>query len=346
LRAIDNIGWGLTLPSSIAGVSSGRNRTVPLTVNIPDNAADGTSSGITVTATSSENTEVENSATCTARCIKIVKSVTSLTIFPSAFTLFPGYPGRTKRLTATLKDNDNSPLPSKRITWSATPGSVISSSDKTDAFGQVSAVYTPPAVVAETTQATITASFAGDDLYQASSGTSQGAPATKVTKVIGPEGGTIVVTIIETDENENLLVVPPSALSTDTTVTVSQVPPERISGYTIAGHIIIKPSGTHFSTPARLTLPYDETELPAGFSEGDLAIYCRTSGGGWERVGGTVNTTANTISVQIDHLSEYAVIANTGGVDDGGGLPLLMIGVVVAVILIVAIIAVFIIRRR
>jgi hypothetical protein len=142
------------------------------------------------------------------------------------------------------------------------------------------------------------------------------------------------------------LVVPPNALSADTTFTVSQAPSESISSYKIAGHIFnIGPSGTNFSTPSTLTLPYDETELPIGASEGDLAIYRRTSGGGWELVGGIVNTTANTVSVQIDHLSDYAVMASTGGVVDGGGLPLLTIGVIVAVILIIAVIAIFIRRR-
>jgi uncharacterized membrane protein len=345
LSKTDTSSWNLTLPSSVADVSLSEDRQVTLTVEIPDNAANGDSSTITVTATSSENTEVEYSASCTARCVEIVPSVTSMTVSPSRFALYPGYSGQVQSLTATLRDNANNPLANKTITWSAASVSVNPSSGTTDALGQVYVVYTAPAVTDENSQVTITASFAGDNLYQASSENSLGIPATQVTKLIlADNGGTVVVPVIGTDVN--LLVVPPNALSADTTFTVSQAPSESISSYKIAGHIFnIGPSGTTFTTASTLTLPYDETELPIGASEGDLAIYRRTSGGGWELVGGIVNTTANTVSVQIDHLSDYAVMASTGGVVDGGGLPLLPIGVIVAVILIIAVIAVFIRRR-
>ena len=335
--------WGLTLPSSIADVAPSKAKIVTLTVKIPDGAANNDSLTITVTAASSENTAVENSATCTARYA--TAGVTSLTIFPSAFALFPSDSSQVQPLTATLRDGNNNPLWKKTITWAATAGSVDPSSGATDSLGQVSVVYTAPAVADNTLPVTITASFAGDAQYQASSGTSLGIPATLVTKVIGSGGGTVVVTIIGTDVD--LLMVQEGALSENKTFTVSQAPPESISGYKMASHIFsIGSSGTIFSIQSTLTLPYDGSELPDGVSEGDLAIYRRTSGGGWELVGGTVNTTANTVSVQIDHLSEYAVMASAPVPNGEGGLPLLIIGVVVAVILIVAIIAVFIIRRR
>jgi hypothetical protein len=191
---------------------------------------------------------------------------------------------------------------------------------------------------------TITASFAGDNQYQSSSGTSLGVPAIPISvNIPASTGGTVVITVIEINVTVNLLVVPSNALSADTTITVVQAPRESISNYKMVSHVFnVGPSGTTFATSSTLTLPYDESELPVGVSEGDLVIYRRTSaGGGWERVGGNVNTTANTVSAQIDHLSEYAVMAGLGG----GGLPLLPIGVIVAVILIIAVIAVFIRRR-
>jgi uncharacterized repeat protein (TIGR01451 family) len=337
LSATDTGGWSLTLPSSVVDIEPEEGRQVTLTVVIPDNAADGASSTITVTATSSENENIENSATCTARCV--MAGVTSITISPSAFALFPGYSGQVQSLTATLMAG-NTPLSNKTVTWSASAGSVSPSSGTTDAFGQVSVIYTAPAVTDETPQVTITASFAGDDQYRASSGTSLGIPAVRVTVTIpASTGGNVVVTVVNV--TVKVLVVPSNALSEDTTITVSQAPSESISNYKMVSYVFdIGPSGTTFATPSTLTLPYDESELPAGVSEGDLAIYRRTSGGGWERVGGNVNATANTVSVQIDHLSEYAVMASIGG-----GLPLLTIGVIVVVILIIAVIAVFIRRR-
>ena len=348
LGKTDNRGWNLTLPPSIAGVVPGRDRRVTLTVGILDNAANGDLSTITVTATSSENTEVENSASCTARCVEIVPSVTSMTVSPSRFALYPGYSGQVQSLTATLRVGNN-PLPNKQITWSATAGSVSQSSGTTDALGQVYVVYTAPAVTDNTPQVTITASFAGDNLYQSSSGTSLGIPATRVVENINAStGGTVVIYVIEINVTENLLVIPPDALSEDTAITVVQAPPLKgLSNYKMVSHIFdVGPSGTEFAHSSTLTLPYNENELPAGVSEDDLAVYYRTSAGGsWERVGGTVDKIENTVSVQIDHLSEYAVMASIGVVVDGGGLPLLTIGVIIAVILIIAIIAVFIRRR-
>jgi uncharacterized repeat protein (TIGR01451 family) len=349
LSATDNLGWDLTLPSSITDVAPGRDRRVTLIVEIPDNAADGDSSKITVTATSSENTEVENSASCMARCVEIVADVTSLTISPSRFALFPGYSGQVQSLTATLRVGNN-PLPNKQITWSVTAGagSVSPSSGTTDALGQVSVVYTASAVTDETSQVTITASFAGDNQYQASSENSLGIPATRVIVNISSTGGTVVITVIEINVTVNLLVVPENALFENTAIDVVQKPPENLPTYVMVSNIFdIGPNGTNFNMPSTLTLPYNENEIPLGMSEDNLAIYRRISGGdGWELVGGNVDKATNTISVQINHLSEYAVMASIGGsAAESGGLPLLTIGVIIAVILIIAVIAIFIRRR-
>jgi uncharacterized membrane protein len=70
LDKTDTRSWTLTLPSSVTDVIPDENRQVTLTVGIPATAENNTSDTITVTATSSENTEIENSATCVARCIK------------------------------------------------------------------------------------------------------------------------------------------------------------------------------------------------------------------------------------------------------------------------------------
>jgi hypothetical protein len=348
LAVDDDAGWTLTLPATVIGVIPDENRQVVLTVGILTTAENCTWDNITVTATSSENLEIKYSASCTARCVKNVAGVTSLTISPSRFALFPGYSGQVQSLTATLRAGNN-PLPNKTITWSVASGSVNPSSGTTDAVGQVSVVYTAPTVTAETSQVTITASFAGDTQYKASSGTSLGIPAISVSvNISASTGGTVVINVIEINVTVNILVVPPNALSENTAITVVQAPLENLPDYKMVSHVFdVGPSGTTFTTPSTLTLPYDENELPAGVSEDDLAIYCRASAGGsWERVGGNVDKMANTVSVQIDHLSEYAVMVSIseGGVG-GGELPLLTIGVIITVILIIAIITILIRRR-
>jgi len=262
-----------------------------------------------------------------------VKQSTSLSIFPSYFTLFPGYSGQVQSIVATLKDANNNPLSNSTVTWSATSGSVNPSSSTTDASGQVSVFYTAPTVTAGTS-VTITASFAGDNQYSSSSATSSGIPATQVSESISAStGGTVTVNVFEINVTVNVLVVSPNAIPENMTVTVQQIPPENAGAYVMLSHIFdVGPNGTNFTTPATLTLPYDENKLPAGVSEDNLAIYYLNDSGNWERVGGYVNKATKTVSVLINHLSKYAVMAETAAAPQvGGGVPLAAILAVLGV---------------
>jgi uncharacterized membrane protein len=69
LAVDDDAGWTLTLVAAVTDVVDGEAREVTLTVGIPATAESGTSDNITVTATSSENTAIENSDACVARCL-------------------------------------------------------------------------------------------------------------------------------------------------------------------------------------------------------------------------------------------------------------------------------------
>jgi hypothetical protein len=95
---------------------------------------------------------------------------TTLSISPSSFTL---QSDNSTTLTATLKDGSNNPLANKTVTWSKTAGSLSVTNGTTNSYGQVSVTYTAPTVTAQTS-VTITASFTGDNSYQASSGYSYG----------------------------------------------------------------------------------------------------------------------------------------------------------------------------
>lgn len=71
LSVSDNFGWALTLSENrLENVLPGENRSVTLSVTIPDNAP-GATDNITVTATSAANPEVRASDTCAARAIEI-----------------------------------------------------------------------------------------------------------------------------------------------------------------------------------------------------------------------------------------------------------------------------------
>lgn len=97
------------------------------------------------------------------------KDPTTLAVSPASFTLESGQ-GRT--LTATLT-SDGTPLAGKTVTWSRTAGTLSTGSGVTDSSGQVSVTYIAPTVETQTL-VTVTASFAGDDQYQSSSGNSSG----------------------------------------------------------------------------------------------------------------------------------------------------------------------------
>lgn len=95
--------------------------------------------------------------------------LTELTISPASFTL---QPEDSITLTATLTYN-GIPLAGKLITWSTAVGGISPSSGTTDFQGQVEVTYTPP-TVDTSTSVTISASFAGDNLYGSSSDNSSG----------------------------------------------------------------------------------------------------------------------------------------------------------------------------
>lgn len=74
-----------------------------------------------------------------------------------------------------------------------------------------------------------------------------------------------------------------------------------------------------------------------------MAIYRRSSSGdNWERVGGTVNKSTNTISAQIDHLSEYVVMTSAGT----NWLQLLIIVIAVVAVLAIAVTSLLISWKR
>jgi uncharacterized membrane protein len=90
LHASDNLGWDLSLAkNSLENVAPGRTRTTALTVAIPGNAAPDTRDKITVTATSRENENVTDNATCIARSIAITRGV-SVSISPAEVNGMPG----------------------------------------------------------------------------------------------------------------------------------------------------------------------------------------------------------------------------------------------------------------
>ena len=97
------------------------------------------------------------------------RALTDLTVSPPNFSLAIE---NSIEFSATLT-SAGLPLPDKSITWFTDAGTLSPTSGTTDSDGRVTVTYTAPTVAAQTS-VTVTASFAGDDNYQSSSGTSSG----------------------------------------------------------------------------------------------------------------------------------------------------------------------------
>ena len=114
------------------------------------------------------------------------------------------------------------------------------------------------------------------------------------------------------------LMIPPNGLKRGGQVEIisvhadEQVPPPV--GATATGiAYTIGPSDLTFKKRSTLTLGYESVAI-AGLNEGDLAVFA-VSGASWTRLGGTVDATANTVSVGIESVGTFALFeaVGTGG---------------------------------
>jgi hypothetical protein len=87
--------------------------------------------------------------------------------------------------------------------------------------------------------------------------------------VIGPAGGTVSLS------NGTSVTIPAGALSSATTITISQdTGAPTAPGTTLVGTpVVLGPEGTQFSTPVTVTLAYEPTLLPAGVTASQVAIF-------------------------------------------------------------------------
>jgi len=123
-----------------------------------------------------------------------------------------------------------------------------------------------------------------------------GAPAP-----VGCGGGTVT-----SADGEVGLIIPPTALSQSTSITVAPSTGTVDPGILAGSVYDLEPSGTTFAAPVTLTIHYDPTKIPAGDDEGSLKLY-ENSGTGWERVAGSgPSLTDHTVSGAITHFSDAA----------------------------------------
>lgn len=140
---------------------------------------------------------------------------------------------------------------------------------------------------------------------------------TTATTTVLPTGGTIA-----TSDDSIVVNVPSGAFTQAVKVTVTELPtavaPQPPTGEETAAVWSFDTGGVEPTKPVTLTFAYDPATL-GSLSPDRLGVYLYdATNGTWSWVGGTVDTTTDTISVTVSHLSTYAALANTTSFTDLG----------------------------
>jgi hypothetical protein len=143
-------------------------------------------------------------------------------------------------------------------------------------------------------------------------GTNGDDPHDTAEETVGPAGGTVEL------DGEARLVIPAGALADTVDFSIEEndspaAPPANKQFVT--GAYSVEPSGTTFTTPATITLEYDEGDL-AGEDESSIVMYT-DDGRGWQPLTTIVNEPDNEASAEIDHLSDFVATVNGESSADG-----------------------------
>ncbi len=93
---------------------------------------------------------------------------------------------------------------------------------------------------------------------------------------------------------------------TATPVTSQQGPP---AGGAIVLSYEMGPTGAKFEPPFKLTMTFDPATLPAGAQASKLYVGFKEEKG-WTRLDTTLNAASNSLSAQVAHFTEFAILAD------------------------------------
>jgi hypothetical protein len=211
----------------------------------------------------------------------------------------------------------NTPAPTNTVAPTATPSptaALMSTNTPTPAPTRTN-TPTPAATATNTAAAaTGTATATAAPGYPPESSAIAAAVAT-----IGAGGGEVAVASGES------VTFAPGTFHGNTVVTLrvydSGDVPAPPAGAAFAGHALdLKPEGVVFDPPAVITFPYSDAD---GADPSTLAIWVYINGG-WQLLGGTVDTVAHTVSVSVPHFTLYALMSaprsKIGSLPDAGAV--------------------------
>lgn len=129
------------------------------------------------------------------------------------------------------------------------------------------------------------------------------ADAVVTSMAIDAAGGTI------TTPDGVVLTIPPGALATSTTITITRIAPSADG--TVGPVFELGPDGTELAEPATLTLPYDAALV--GDTPLEELMVATGGAGSWSGQGyAVIDAAGATASAYITHFSEWAIIPSLG----------------------------------
>ncbi|MCL4834360.1 MAG: hypothetical protein KJZ86_18090, partial [Caldilineaceae bacterium] len=143
------------------------------------------------------------------------------------------------------------------------------------------------------------------------SGTPTSTP-TPIITAIPPTGGILTGTV----GLSTTVTFPAGVYSETLTIALQEVTtPPATGGFQLLGRVfsLTAEDGagnpvTHFDQPFTIVIAYDESDVE-GMKEEDLVLhYWRVAEGRWVYIPGVVDSQANTLTVTLDHLTDFAVL--------------------------------------
>jgi Subtilase family./S-layer homology domain. len=149
-------------------------------------------------------------------------------------------------------------------------------------------------------------------------GTGQQPAANVIKKTVGREGG-----IVSTADNAMSIDIPEDAFTGDVNVEISVIEPSSVkvndAALRIIGNVYEIKAGAELKKPVTLKLKYDRKGLNS-ISPKFLAVYTlNESDGKWNVVGGKVDEASDTVSVNLNHFSRYALMIKEVSFNDLNG---------------------------
>ena len=143
-------------------------------------------------------------------------------------------------------------------------------------------------------------------------------PGTSGATVIGTSGGNAT-----TEDGTVSIMIPQNTLTNDTTITIIAeasnfgVISNAGNGNMLSNYNFL-PSGAMFSQPVTLVFKYDQGFMPEGGKEEvSLDLFYNDPALGWISLNATKDMVANTLTVQVMHFSEYAIMVGIDNDNDG-----------------------------